>query len=223
MKKAVIFDMDGLMLDSKPTWVKAEKKLLKEFGKEYDLKITKKYHGLRVAGMIKVMRREYNLPLEQKEGEKKLTNFANKNINSPSSALLPGCKKLVKSLSASQKYLLAIASSSPVMLIKTMVEKFAFKDDFDLLVSGEEVKNGKPAPDVFLKCAHLFKIPSDSCLVLEDSPNGVKAAKAAGMKVIAVYNKQFNKPEDFKGMPDKIVDSLKKLDLKIIAKVLASN
>ena len=186
MKRAVLFDMDGLMVESKFTWVEAERKLVEEYGKKYSEEIAKKYHGLRVNGMIKVMIQKYDLPLSEIEGENKLKLYAKNNFNKPNVTLLPGCENLIKALFQSKKYYLAVASSSPKDIIKTVVQKFGFENYFDVLVSGEEVTNGKPAPDIVLRATELLKTPPRSCLVLEDAPNGIKAAKAAGMKTIAV-------------------------------------
>lgn len=212
MKKAIIFDMDGLMVDSKATWIDAEKKLVGRYGKKYDFELTKKYHGLRVNGMIRVMIKEYRLPITQEEGELKLKSYVKENFNKPSVRLLPGCNRLIKELSASKKYVMAVASSSPIELIKTVVERFGFTDDFQALVSGEEVKNGKPAPDVFLRAAEMLRVKPGLCLVLEDAPSGIKAAKAAGMKAIAVSNNPVYSLWDFLNA-SKFVKSLEELNV----------
>lgn len=219
MKQAILFDMDGLMVDSNPTWIAAEKRLVEEYGKKYSDEIAKKYHGLRVHGMIEVMIKEYNLPLAQQDGEAKLKEHAKVNFEKPEVKLLPGCKTLVTSLSQSDQYSLAVASSSPITIIQTVVNRFNFNGDFDVLVSGEEVKNGKPAPDVFLRAAQLLHIEPTQCLVLEDAPNGIKAAKAAHMKAIAVNNTSHYTPENFQ-QADAFVASLEDISIDMITKIL---
>jgi len=215
MDKAIIFDMDGLMVNSTPTWEEAEKRLVEDYGKKYILEWTKKYHGLRVQGMIQVMIKEYQLPITQEEGEKRLKQYAINNFNKPTVELLPGCERLIKELSISKKYLLAIASSSPTEIIKTVVKRFKFENDFNVLLSGEDVINGKPAPDVYLKTAELLKVLPSNCLVLEDAPNGIKAGKAAGMKVIAVSNNPRYSTSDF-SEADKYVQLLKEVNINMI-------
>ena len=218
MKKAVIFDMDGLMLDSKKAWNDAETRFVESCGKEFQPEVGKKYHGLRVQGMVEVMIREYQLPLTQKEGEKRLRQYAKENFAKPSLKLLPGCKRLVEDLSASGRYAMAVASSASVELVQAVVERFAFTNYFQALVSGEEVQNGKPAPDVFLRAAELLKVEPMSCLVLEDVPNGIKAAKAAGMLAIAVSSHPYYPMESFEDA-DKFVKSLDELNVATIAEL----
>ncbi len=105
---------------------------------------------------------------------------------------------------------MAIASSSPIEIIKTVVNKFSFTDYFQVLVSGEEVEQGKPAPDVFLRTSEFLKVKPKFCLVLEDAPNGIRAAKAAGMRAIAVSNNPYYTKENFTEA-DEYVTSLEKI------------
>jgi len=221
MSKAIIFDMDGLMVNSTSTWGDAEKRLVEDYGKKYILEWTKKYNGMRVQGMIQVMIKEYELPTTQEEGERKLKEYAKINFNKPNIELLPGCERLVKELSTSKKYLMAIASSSPIEIIKTVVKRFGFENYFNVLLSGEEVVNGKPAPDVYLKTAELLKVSPSDCIVLEDAPNGIKAGKGAGMKVIAVSNKPHYSPSDF-SEADKYVRSLEEVNVGLIESIFNS-
>ena len=219
MDKAVIFDMDGLMLDTKLTWRQAEIDLLKDLEKKYDIEIAKKYQGMRVSGVVEVMIREYHLPISQKDGEKLLTDKLVQSYDNPSLKLLPGCEKLVKNLSKSKQFKLAIASSSPKLVIETMTNHFNLLQYFDLLVSAEEVKSGKPAPDVYLKTANELGIEPGNCVVLEDAPNGAMAGKRANMKVIAVVNKIFFKADNFKDVADLIVSSLEELDTERLSNI----
>ncbi len=218
MKKAVIFDMDGLMIDSRPIWMSAERRLVEESGKDYSIGLRKKYIGLRVQGMVQVMIREYGLPITLQEGERKLKLYAKNNFNGVK--LLPGCEKLVKFLSSS-KFPLAVASSAPMDMIQFVVDKFGFASDFHVVVSGEEVKNGKPAPDIFLKAADLLGVMPSSCIVLEDAPHGIKAAKAAGMKAIAVNNDPIYNADNF-AEADKFVKSLEEVDIELIEQVFGA-
>ena len=220
MKKAVLFDMDGLMFETKLTWQIAEKDFLAHFGKTYDKDIAKRYQGMRVSGVVAVMIAEYQLTLTIEQGVHMLTQSIVDNYQRPDLELLPGCKELVKQLYSSGEYHLAVASSSPKAAIEAMIHKFNFTEYFDELTSGDEVQEGKPSPDIFLECANRLCISPGNCLVLEDAPNGIEAAKRAGMKAVAVYNRSFYTPEDFKGYnADLIVASLNDLSLPIIEKV----
>lgn len=216
MQKGIIFDMDGLMINSETNcWEPAERRFVEDYGKEFKHEISKKYHGLRVQGMVEVMIREYKLPIDQKEGERKLKEYAKENFSKPTLELLPGCKKLIEDIHAKESFIMGVASSSPIEIIKTAIDRFSFNDYFKVLVSGEEVANGKPAPDVFLQISKLLNISPEHCLVLEDAPNGIKAAKTAGMKAIAVSNNGHYTGEDFKEA-DKFTNSLENINTEVI-------
>lgn len=223
MNKAILFDMDGLMLETKLTWQEAEKGLLTSFGKTYDKEIAKKYQGMRVPGVVSIMIKEYQLSINENQGVEMLTQRIVDNYQNPNLKLLPGCEQIVKQLHNSGKYHLAIASSSPKAAIQAMIQRFNFDRYFDELVSGDEVKEGKPAPDVFLECAKRLNISPTDCLVFEDAPKGIEAAKRAGMKAVAVYNSFFYTPEDFKNQnADLIVSSLNEVTLQKIDEILNS-
>src|SRR5919205_4557426 len=109
MKKAVLFDMDGLILETKLTWQIAEKDFLAHFGKTYDKDIAKRYQGMRVSGVVSVMIAEYQLPITDEQGVQMLTQSIVDNYQRPDLKLLPGCKELVEQLYSSRDYHLAVA------------------------------------------------------------------------------------------------------------------
>lgn len=207
------------MVETTYTWQRAEKEMLAEFGKEYSSMIAKKYQGMRVSGVVEVLRKELDLPLSQREGEKILTEKIRQNWTDPGLKLFPGTRSLIENLSKKSIYKLAVASSSPKIVIEAMVARFKLAPLFNALVSGEEVRRGKPAPDIFLRAAEVLKVAPNHCVVLEDAPNGIQAAKIAGMKTIAVVNQTFYKSEDFGNMPDMLVHSLEELNADSIEKL----
>ena len=117
---------------------------------------------------------------------------------------------MIKKLS---DYKLALASSSPRELIDIFLDKSQLHDIFDFVISGEEVKNSKPNPEIFLKCSQYFNIKPEECLVIEDSVTGVQAAKSANMKCIAIVTS--HKKEEL-SKADLVLDDLSNLDLNII-------
>lgn len=190
MIKVVIFDMDGLIIDSEPIWEQAENNIVQKYHKKINPKIRIKYLGRGLTGMVEILKQGYGLPISSRTARQSIKEYMKKNITKPPVKLLPGSKKLIK--------------------------KFKIDQVFNVIISGEEVKRIKPNPDIFLKCAELLKLSPEECLVLEDSPNGIAAAKRAGMKSIAIYNKKTQQPEDFFVAPNKIFSSLEYVSLETI-------
>jgi HAD superfamily hydrolase (TIGR01509 family) len=108
--------------------------------------------------------------------------------------LLPGATDAVRALS--EHWPLGVASSSPPDLIRTVLDAAGLADRFAAIVSSEQVSRGKPAPDVYLAAADRLGVPAADCAAVEDSANGLRAAAAAGMAVVAVPNPHFPPPED---------------------------
>ena len=114
-------------------------------------------------------------------------------------------------------FFLSIASSSPKKLIELITERLQIRHYFDILISGEEVENGKPHPDIFLKAASFYQKAPKFFTVIEDSTNGILAAKAAGMKCIAYRNPNSGKQDLSKA--DLIIDSFSELNIEVISRL----
>lgn len=185
---AVIFDMDGVLINSEPLW------------EESDLSFFQR--NLHLAGYNQIYRRQFiGMPMKEEmriiAADFRLRNDrisqiieARKqsllNIYRDKLELFPQTEDLLTRLFGKKK--MAIASSSPLELIDFVVHRFGIKRFFSVLASGEEVARGKPFPDVFLYAARKLMVPPARCLVVEDSLYGIKAAKAAGMKVVALMH-----------------------------------
>lgn len=189
MLKAIIFDMDGLMVDSEPFHYKAFAEVLQT----YDQKLTEKEHSDSYVGVTdiesaRMMIAHYNLsvPLEElvKQKQAKYKMLIANNIK-PKQGLL----KLLRQLQESG-YKKAIASNSVLDEIKIMINTLHIQQYIDIYCSAQEVKFGKPAPDLYLLTSKKLEVDPEECLVLEDSPSGIKAAKAAGMKSFAIPSRE---------------------------------
>ncbi len=211
--KAVLFDMDGLMVDTEPLHLQAFNFALEKFGKYLtEEENTKRYIGTPDIDGARDMVARYNLPISVSEllkvKQDKSREFLKKSLNPE-----PGLIELLNNLKKNG-YKVAIASSSSLENIKTVIESLGVKEVIDQLASAEEVKEGKPAPDVYLLAAEKLGVKPEECLVLEDAPKGVQAGKAAGMKVFAVPS-QYTKGQDF-SQADKVLGSLSEVfDLMI--------
>ena len=194
MLDAVIFDMDGLLIDSEPLWHRAEKKIFARLGIELTTRMCLQTTGIRIDEVVHHWYRRQ--PWEGRN----LTEVAEDIIAEVHRLAmceglpLAGVKEALD-LCARQGYTLALASSSPRSMIEAVVDKLEIRDYFSVLCSAEHESHGKPHPAVYLNTARQLGVVPNHCLAFEDSFAGVIAAKAASMKVVAVPSPaQFDEP-----------------------------
>jgi HAD superfamily hydrolase (TIGR01509 family) len=182
----IIFDNDGLLLDTEPFYTKAHQAVAARFGKVFDWTVKSKMIGLRAEDSAGVMIRTLQLPLsvpEYLEARKQMLNEL-----FPQAEPLPGAVRLSRHLHKIG-IPMAVATSSDRHHFELKLTKHQeWFRIFKCIVKGDdpEIKNGKPAPDIFLLAARRMQASPENCLVFEDSPAGVAAARAAGMYVVAV-------------------------------------
>jgi mannitol-1-/sugar-/sorbitol-6-/2-deoxyglucose-6-phosphatase len=218
MQQAVIFDMDGVIIDSEPLWQTAEKTVFATIDITLTTAMCRQTIGLRTDEVIR-----YWFDRQPWEG---------KSIDQVESELLAAVETLIlkqgkamAGLSALLEQIrqsdlrLAIASSSPKNLIQSVITKLKLGDYFESFYSGYDVPNGKPDPAVYLAAAAGLGLEPENCLAIEDSLAGVRSAKAAGMKVIAVPEPESYDDPKF-DLADLKVRSLIELDLKTIRSAL---
>jgi HAD superfamily hydrolase (TIGR01509 family) len=217
MLKAVIFDMDGVLIDSEPLHHHTNQKLFSELG----FSLTDDDHGSYIGTtshyMWSQLKNKFNLSLSVEELVKtdRLT-YMNYLKSQKDIAPINGIKKLIKDL-YKNNVKLAVASSSPLDVIDVVVEAFQFNNYFDQLVTGDNVENSKPSPDIFLYAAKLLNIDPSESVVIEDSYNGVCAAKAAGMKCIGYRNLNSGN-QDLSGA-DMIINSYSEINYELITRL----
>ena len=187
MLKAVIFDMDGVLVDSEPMHSRAIVNTLKKYGVALTEEYCQQFIGSTAAHMCSTIVKDYKLMVAPEELEA-ANHAAIKQLEKEEGYIpVPWVKELVMNL-YENKVKLAIASSSSLSDIKDVTEALGIQTYFDKLVSGTTVPNPKPAPDVFLKAAEELGVDPADCMVIEDSMNGTIAADAAGMKTIGFIN-----------------------------------
>lgn len=185
MVKAIIFDMDGLLVDSEPYWKIAEKICFGKLGLQLDDELLRQVMGFRLS---EVVLHWYNYqPWKEKNFEAVEADVLAtvQQLISENANALPGVEQTLQ-LCKANGYKIALASSSAMSLINVVVDKLNIRHYFDLLVSAEFEPYGKPHPSVFLTTAAKLKVEPTECLVFEDSVNGMVAAKAARMQCIVV-------------------------------------
>ena len=181
--KGVIFDMDGVIVDSEPIHVEIEKELLERFGGKMNDEEHASFIGTTDAHMWSILKEKYNL----KPSVKEIINMKREMfLNSIDKIeLIDGVLDFIKGLHE-RGYKLGLASSNNRKSVMAIVEKFHLDKYIDVIMSGEDVNNGKPNPEIFLKTAKMMNLKPASCIVIEDAENGVRAAKAAKMKCIVI-------------------------------------
>ena len=207
--------MDGLMVDTEHLHHQSFKATLEKRGIN---PIPNEQGIIHVSGISsednwKNFKKQYNFEADSADLSRDKHEFHLQLLKENVTAM-PGLLKLLEKLKANH-IKMAIASSSVRQQIDLITSKLEISDFFDAVISGEDIKNGKPAPDIFLSAAKALQVDPKECVVLEDATSGVSAGKAAGMRVIAVPN-EFNKHEDFKDA-DIVLDSLEKVDMNLLA------
>lgn len=183
--EAVIFDMDGLLVDSEPYWKVAEKKVFGELGLELSDAMLRQVMGFRLSEVVRYWFRFQPWPNPDfLLTEKRILETMIDQIASSATAL-PGVYDTLE-ICKSQGKKMALASSSAMELIEAVVDKLHIRKYFDVLWSANYEPFGKPHPGIFLTTAEKLRADPNHCLVLEDSINGVIAAKAARMLCLAV-------------------------------------
>lgn len=204
--KEIIFDMDGVIVDSEYTYLESKTQILKDAGFEKPVSYQYQFMGTTYEYMWQTMKDELGLPKDIQYYIEEM-NRIREEMNTKNGIIgIKNAQELIHSLN-DKGYRMAVASSSPKKEIIRNVGELEITSCFEHLVSGEEVENSKPHPDVFLRAAELLGTTPDNCVVIEDTTNGVKAAKAAGMYCIGFRNPDY--PELDLSLADAIVTDLK--------------
>lgn len=212
MIKAVIFDMDGVMIDSEPLWEKTERILLARRDIEYTPVYRDQIVGLNQndSGKLLIDTFELNEKVEDVISERVeiLTAIYEEELEVVRD-LIPLLDDL-----RDHQFKLAVASSSPLRVINFVLDMFSLHEYFPIVVSGECTDNGKPHPAIYLHTADRLEVEPSECVAIEDSINGLRSAKAAGMYCIAVPDKRLSQVE-FQNA-DLIVPNLNRISPELI-------
>ena len=185
--QAVIFDLDGVLIDSEQVWDEIRRQLVAERGGSWLPDSTRAMMGMSTPEWASYL---VGLGIGMTAGEavdEVLRRLGERYGDAP--PLIDGAVDAVRALAAELP--LAVASSSPQAIIERVVRTAGLADAFVALVSSEGVAAGKPAPDVYLEAARRLAVPPERCVAVEDSTNGVRAAVSAGMAVVVVPNPHF--------------------------------
>lgn len=214
MVKAIIFDMDGLLIDSEPLWEEAELATFSAIGVPLTGEMTKETMGLRVDEVVQhwFSRYPWKIPTK-KEVEARVVEKVIELVKEKGMARY-GAETIVKAFKEAGLPM-AIASSSQTEIINAVLGKLGIKDYLKVIYSAEHETFGKPHPGVYITTAVKLGVPPGNCLAFEDSPNGVLAAKAAKMKCVAVPDIKMKDDKRFL-IADMIIDSLSDFHLEAL-------
>ena len=207
--KGVIFDMDGVIIDSEPIHIKLERELLEECGGDYSKITHADFMGTTDAEMWGTFKEQFKIELSVGE----LINIKRERFieNLGQIPLVDSVLAFMASLQ-SIGCKLGLASSNNESAVEAVKNKFGLEKYIDVFINGEAVTKGKPHPEIFLTAAKQMGLKPEDCLVIEDTKNGVLAAKAAGMKCVGFQNK--NSGEQDLSEADLIVSSYKELTIE---------
>jgi len=181
---AIIFDMDGVLTDSEPLHAQATRMLLATYGVHYVQPPEENFFGLTDREVFRILKRRYGLEVAEEELSAAWCGLVVRLL--PERLVpMPGARDVLRALGR-ERYRLALASGSAPEIIAGTLAALGVEACFEHVVSGAEVGRGKPAPDVFLETARRLAVLPGECLVVEDSRNGLIAARAAGMPCAVV-------------------------------------
>jgi HAD superfamily hydrolase (TIGR01509 family) len=205
---AIIFDLDGVLIDSESAWEEVKKTFTEESGGRWHERAQWDMLGMSSIEWSQYMHDELGVPVPPEEISSQVADRVAERYrdNLP---LLPGAVEAVRSLA--REWPLAVASSANLHLIELVLELADLAGSFRAIVSSEEVERGKPAPDVYLEAAKRLGVDPGACTAIEDSSNGIRSAHAAGMAVIAIPNQDFPPEPDATVLATAVLDSLTEL------------
>jgi HAD superfamily hydrolase (TIGR01509 family) len=212
--EAVVFDLDGVIVDSEQVWDEVREAYTRERGGTYTEQATRDMMGMSSLEWSRYMAEALGVPgpaerINADVVERMLERYG---ADPP---LIPGAVDAVRRIAAC--WPVAIASSSNPELIEVVVQVTGLDDVFGIAVSSQEVPRGKPAPDVYLEAARRLGADPARCAAVEDSHNGIRSAKAAGMRVVAVPNPHFPPDDEALAEADVVLRSIDELTPEVVA------
>jgi HAD superfamily hydrolase (TIGR01509 family) len=211
---AVVFDMDGVIVDSEQVWEEVREAYTREQGGRYSERATRDMMGMSSTEWSRYMAEELALPgtPEQINAAVVERMLARYGTDPP---LIPGAVDAVRAVAV--RWPVGIASSSNPELIEVVLRVSGLEDVVREWVSSQDVARGKPAPDVYVEVARRLGVDAAACAAVEDSHNGIRSAKAAGMRVVAVPNPHFPPDEESMAHADVVLGSIRELTPELVA------
>ena len=202
---AVVFDLDGVLIDSEPVWEEVRRRYVAEHGGQWRPDTQRRLMGMSTGEWARYLSGDLGV---RRTPEQVAAEVVGEMVDryAVSVPLVPGADAVVRELAA--EWRLGLASSSPPRLIRAALDAAGLTDAFTVALSTEQVPRGKPAPDVYLAAAEQLGVAPTGCVAVEDSSNGVRSAAAAGMAVIAVPHQQYPLDDDARAQAALVVPAV---------------
>jgi HAD superfamily hydrolase (TIGR01509 family) len=216
MIQAVVFDLDGILIDSEPVWEEVRRAYVSQNGGQWQPDSQSRLMGMSTSEWATYLSGELGVHKDPAEvADEVIAEMRRRyEVDLP---LMPGAVDAVYQIG--DGYRRALASSSPRSLIDRVLETAELTQAFEVTISTEEVARGKPDPDVYLAIADRLRLAPEVCIAVEDSSNGLRSAAAAGMTVIAIPHPTYPPQPDALALADVTLDSLTELTMERISMV----
>ncbi|MHB8439389.1 MAG: HAD family hydrolase [Acidimicrobiales bacterium] len=211
--RAVVFDLDGVLIESEQLWDEVRREVAASHGRTWTSSATADMQGMSAPEWSGYMHDRIGIDLAPERIDEIVVDRLLGRYEA-SLPLLPGAVDAVRRLAA--RWPIALASSSNRVVIDRVLDRAGLDELFTVTVSSEEVARGKPDPDVYVEAAHRLDLPTDACVAVEDSANGIRSAAAAGMLVVAVPNRDYSPPLDVLAVAAVAVGGLEALTVELI-------
>ena len=214
MPDAVIFDLDGVIIDSEVVWNEARRGIAESRGGHWRDDAQRAMMGMSSVEWSRYMHDVLGVPDPPEEIDAEVVRRMLERYETEL-PLIDGAVEAVRRLA--ERWPLGLASSSNRPIIERALEVSGLAPSFRATVSSEEVARGKPAPDVYLEAARRLAVAPEGCAAIEDSGNGIRSGAAAGMRVVAIPNRLFPPPPDALALAVVVLDSLDELTPDVVA------
>jgi HAD superfamily hydrolase (TIGR01509 family) len=216
--ESVVFDLDGVIVQTEEVWDEVRGRYVVERGGRYDEEAQRAMMGMSAPEWSRYLADELGVPGTPEEISADIVRLMEARYRQEL-PLVPGAVEAVERLAA--RWPLGLASSSNRPLIDTALELSGLARCFTATVSSEEVARGKPAPDVYLEAARRLGVTADACAAVEDSHSGIRSAESAGMRVIAIPNPSFPPDPQALALADLVLESISDLDVDAVESAAA--
>jgi HAD superfamily hydrolase (TIGR01509 family) len=211
---AVVFDLDGVLIDSEPVWEQVRRAYVAEAGGRWLPDSQQRLMGMSTGEWARYLSEDLGVGRPPDVVAAEVIDRMARRYEQEL-PLLPGAVEAVRRLG--ERWPLGLASSSPTRLIAAVLQATGLANEFAVTMSTEEVPRGKPAPDVYLAVAGKLGVAPGTCVAIEDSSNGLRAAHAAGMRVVAVPHPVYPPQPDALAHADLVVAGLDELTVDALS------